>query len=86
MFGRINPDNRAFEWAPVNFMTPDGKTIMNFDLDEDQMRSYGFKQVAMETEPEVGTNQFAVPRYVDKGEYVLQTWEIIDEEIQEDAQ
>ena len=82
MYGRINPENRAFEWAPVSFITPDGTTVMNFCFDEELMVQYGFKPVEEEPEPGVGPNQFAVPRYEDKGEYIQQTWEVIEEDVE----
>ena len=78
MFGRINQETQAFEWAPVNFVTPDGETIMNFCFDEELERQYGFKQVETEPEPEVGPNQIAVPRYTDDGDVIRESWEIID--------
>ena len=76
-FGRINPDNGAFEIAPVNFEAPDGTTIMNFYLDENMMTEYGFKPVLTPPEPETGSEEFAVPRYTDEGDQIRVHWEII---------
>lgn len=33
----------GLEYAPVNFITPEGSTICNFNLDVDIMRRYGYK-------------------------------------------
>ena len=80
MFGRINPD-KAFERAPVNFITPEGVTIMNFCFNEGLIRQYGFKPVEESPEPEVEPNQIGVPRYEDMGEYIKQTWDVIEEDV-----
>ena len=76
MFGRLV--NGVFEYAPVNFVAPSGATIMNFDLDEDQMRSYGFKPMDEDPEPEVNDNQVAAPIYEDLGDKIRVTWRIVD--------
>lgn len=80
MYGRINPENQAFEYAPVNFVTPDGATIMNFVFNENELKKYGFKPVKIEEEPEVSENQIAVPRYTDAGDVIRQSWEVINKE------
>ena len=80
MFGRINSETGAFEFAPVNFVCPDGSTICNFIFNEDLMRSYGFKPVQSEPEPEVEPNKIAVPRHKDTGEAIRLTWEILENE------
>lgn len=78
MFGRINQETGAFEDAPVNFVCPDGTTICNFVFNEDLMKTYGFKPVQSDPEPETEANETAVPRYKDTGEVIQLTWEILE--------
>lgn len=81
MFGRINSETRAFEWAPVNFITPDGVTICNFHKNEFLLREYGFKTVVQEPEPGYDPDEIAVPHYTDEGDIIRVTWEVIREEV-----
>ena len=78
MFGRFNPETKGFEFAPVNFVTPEGGTICNFHLDEEKMRFYGFKPVAVDPQPTTGKDQVAVPRFTDQGDSIRESWEVIE--------
>lgn len=52
--------NGMLEYAPVNYVLPDGRIITNFNKSETMMRKYGFKEVI--------DNQ---PQYDDVTEYLL---------------
>ena len=80
-YGKIN-SNGVFISAPVNFITPDGKPVLNFCSSVKLMTEYGFKPVESEEEPEVDGAHIAVPVYQDMGSVIRRSWsvELADEE------
>ena len=75
-YGRITEG--VFEFAPVTFRTPDGKTICNFNRRPAKMVLYGFKPVRG-TMPDYGEQEPPEPTYVDRGEYIEEVWPVIQE-------
>ena len=66
-YGRIV--DGVFEWAPVTFRTPEGKTICNFNRRPAKMTPYGFKPVRTVGEPDYD-GEYTEPSYTDMGEYI----------------
>lgn len=71
-----------FQFAPINYITPNGRTICNFYRKEKYLREYGYKPVISEpfTEYDPET-QMIEPRYSDNGETITESWVVV--EIQE---
>ena len=53
MFAKINEDG-AIEFAPKNFVTESGETIINFDQSIDDMTANGFSEIVDTTMPDDG--------------------------------
>lgn len=70
-YGRIT--SGVFEFAPVTFITPEGKTICNFNRRPAKMVLYGFKPVRG-TMPDYGDQEWPEPSYVDRGDYIEEVW------------
>lgn len=70
-YGRIT--GGVFEFAPVTFITPEGKTICNFNRRPAKMVLYGFKPVRG-TMPDYGDQEPPEPSYVDRGDYIEEVW------------
>jgi len=67
----------AFEWAPVNFVTPEGRTICNFYRKEKYLRQYGYLPVETTPCPNYDYElQEAVEIYRQEGDKIIQEWEI----------
>lgn len=75
MYGRIN--NGEFEQAPITFVTPDGKTICNFNRKPAIMIQYGFREVHTSPCPDYDFDkQYPVDIYTLEDGEIYQTWEI----------
>ena len=70
-YGRIV--DGVFEWAPVTFRTPEGKTICNFNRRPAKMALYGFKPVRG-VMPDYGEGDWPAPSYTDRGDYIEEIW------------
>lgn len=74
-YGKITEG--AFEWAPINYVTPEGKTICNFYRKEKYLRQYGYLPVETTPCPNYDYElQEAVEIYRQEGDKIIQEWEI----------
>lgn len=76
MYGRII--DGVFERAPKNFIANDGRTIINFDEDENVMAENGFKIVYETVKPDDTDSVIYVARYSDNDNQIDQSWEAIE--------
>lgn len=77
MWGKI--ENGEFSYAPINYITPQGKTICNFYRKEKYLLQYGFKPVNSEPVPEYDPEtQTVEPVYTDEGETITENWVVVD--------
>ena len=74
-YGRIT--DGVFEFAPVTFRTPDGKTICNFNRRPAKMVLYGFKPVRGDM-PDYGEEETPGPVYVERGDYIEEVWPVTE--------
>ncbi len=67
----------VFEWAPINYVTPEGRTICNFYRKEKYLRQYGYLPVETTPCPNYDYElQEAVEIYRQEGDKIIQEWEI----------
>ena len=67
----------VFEWAPINYITQEGKTICNFYRKEKYLRQYGFLPVQTAPVPDYDPEtEEAVEIYMREGDKIIQEWEI----------
>ena len=69
--------NGNFWWAPINYVTPEGKTICNFYRKEKYLRQYGYLPVRTSAPPEYDPEtEEAVERYTEGDGEIIQTWTV----------
>lgn len=68
----------VFEFAPVTFRTPEGRTICNFNRRPAKMAIYGFKPVRG-VMPDYGEEEPPEASYIDRGDYIEEVWPVTEE-------
>ena len=67
----------VIEWAPINYITPEGKTICNFFRKEKYLRQYGFLPVQTAPVPDYDPEtEQAVDHYAEGDGVIIQSWTI----------
>ena len=74
-YGKIT--DGVFEWAPINYITPAGKTICNFNRKIKYLEEYGFHPVQTSPVPDYDPDtEEAVDSYSQGDGVIIQTWTI----------
>ena len=67
----------VFEWAPINFVTPTGRTIINFNRKARYLEEYGFLPVQTAPVPDYDPEtEEAVDHYAEGDGVIFQSWTI----------
>ena len=78
-YGKLNED-RQLEYAPINFITEDGKVILNFAQNEKLMSEYGFKPVEDTPCPEFNREfQIAKSQWQEQKQKIVKIWTVSDD-------
>lgn len=75
--------NGELSYAPKNYKTDDGRLIINFNVNEDLMRYYGYKDI-VDIRPTYNeeTQYIRVAGYED-GEAITINYDVVDKQISE---
>lgn len=75
MYGKI--ENGEFQFAPINFITPAGRTIINFHKSPAKLAEYGFLPVTESPIPEYDPEtEYPVDHYEQGDGAIIQSWTI----------
>lgn len=75
MYGKI--ENGEFQFAPINFITPAGRTIINFHKKPEKLAEYGYLPVETSPAPPYDPEtQHAEPVYALGDGVIMHAWVI----------
>ncbi|MCR5360346.1 MAG: hypothetical protein K6E55_10730 [Thermoguttaceae bacterium] len=79
-------EDGVFNFAPINYITPTGRTICNFNRKVRYLTEYGFLPVQSNPFPEYDyETQEVVPTYTQGEGVIIESWTVVDMEGGENA-